>query len=80
MNYNSEARSRDRCCNRKAISITYSKRVFVALVIQYAMRMRQTVICGLSGSYIIFFHISHKRHDFRGKKKKKSIEHKMCDF
>jgi hypothetical protein len=33
MNYNNEARSRDRCCNGKAISITYSESVFVALVI-----------------------------------------------
>ena len=28
--------------------------VFVALVIQRAMRMRHTVICGLSGSTIFF--------------------------
>jgi len=30
--------------------------VFVALGIQHAMRMRRTVICGLSG-YTIFFRI-----------------------
>jgi hypothetical protein len=40
----------------KKISITYSECVFVALVIQHAMRMRLIIICGLSGS-TIFFHI-----------------------
>jgi len=40
---------------------------------QRAMRMRHTVICGLSGS-TIFFHMSHKQRDSR----KKIIENKMC--
>jgi len=40
------------------------------------MRMRLIVVCGLPRS-TIFFHISHKRHDFR---KKKVIEYKMCVF
>jgi hypothetical protein len=48
--------------------------VFVALGIQQAMRMRHIVICGLPGS-TVFFHIFHKRHDFR---KKKVVEHKVC--
>ena len=47
----------------KAIRITYSERVFVALGIQHAMRMHHNVVCCLSGSPV-FFHISHKRHDF----------------
>jgi hypothetical protein len=61
----------------KAINITYSECVSVALGIQQAMRMRRIVTCALSGS-AIFFRISHKQHDFR---KKKVIEPKMCfDF
>jgi hypothetical protein len=38
-----------------AISITYSELVFVALVIQHAMHI---VICGLSGSTILYHVIS----------------------
>ena len=38
------------------MNIIYFECVFVALVIQQAMRMRNIVICGLPGSKI-FFHI-----------------------
>jgi hypothetical protein len=45
----------------KAISITYSECVFVALVIQHAKRMCHSAICGLSGSTIFFHTISEKK-------------------
>jgi hypothetical protein len=41
---NTEVRSCNHCCSGKAISITYSEYVFVALGIQRAMRMRQIVM------------------------------------
>ena len=48
--------------------------VFVALGIQHAMRMRQTVIVACP-TLQYFSTLSHKRQDFL---KKKVIEHKMC--
>jgi hypothetical protein len=49
--------------------MTYSERLFAALVIRYAARMRRTIL-----SY--FSTLSHKRNDFSGEKK--FTEHKMC--
>jgi hypothetical protein len=48
--------SRNHRCIGKAMSITYSEFVSVALSIQHAMRMRHIVICGLSGCTILFPH------------------------
>jgi len=39
----------------KALSFTYSHCVFVALGIQYAMRRRGTVNCGLSGCTVFLY-------------------------
>ena len=50
---NIEATSCDPCCRGKAISITHSECVFVALVIQHAMRMRRV---WLARPHNIFFH------------------------
>jgi len=57
---NIETRSCKYCCYGKAISVTYSEIMFVALGIQRAMRMRHNVICGLPGS-AVFIHIVSRR-------------------
>jgi len=51
-----KARSCNHCCRGKAISITYSQWVLVALGIQHAMCRRYTVIRCLPDS-TVFFHI-----------------------
>jgi hypothetical protein len=66
--------SPNHCCREKAISITYSECVFVALVIQHATRIRHIVICRVSGS-TIFFHTISQTAQFS---EKKFIENKMC--
>ena len=69
----------DHCRYGKAIcSLLHILRVCVcvALVTQHAVRMRHTVICGLPVCTVFFVILSHKRHDFR--KKKKVVEHKAC--
>jgi hypothetical protein len=72
---NTEARSRNHCCRRKAISITCSECVSVALVIQHAKRMRLIILLCVVCLVVPYFSaLSHKRHDFR----EKVIEHKMC--
>jgi len=54
---NTEARSRNHCCRGRKITITYSRFVSVALVIQHAIRMRRitlpSVVC-LAVLYIFF--------------------------
>jgi hypothetical protein len=52
-----KVRSRNHWYHGKALSITYSEGVSVALDTQHAKHMHHIVICCLSGS-TIFFHIS----------------------
>jgi len=53
---NNEAHSCNNYCSGKAICVTYSKYVFVALVIEHLMHMCHIVICVLPG-FAAFFHI-----------------------
>jgi hypothetical protein len=57
---NIEVRSRNHCCHGKAISITHSEYVPVAVVIQHAKRIRCIILSslGLSGSTLFFHFIS----------------------
>jgi hypothetical protein len=57
------------------MSIAEPGGVLLAFCIQNATRIRQIVICSLSGS-TKFSTLSHKRHDFR----KEVIEHTCVDF
>jgi hypothetical protein len=63
---NIEALSFSHCCSGKGMSITQHVCVFVALGIQYAMRMRRVAICDPHRS-TVFFHILPKRNQFSTK-------------
>jgi len=63
---NIEACSCNHSCSGKAINMTYSECVSVALVIQHAILIRHIVIGGLTCSKIPSLKLLHKRYDFRG--------------
>ena len=64
---NIEARSCNRCWSGKAIIITYSECVPVALSIQHAKRMRRIILSSVARVALLYFPtLPHKRHDFRG--------------
>jgi hypothetical protein len=60
---NIQARSCNHCCSGKAVSITYSECVSIALGTQNAMRISHIVVCNPLGS-TIFFHIIPYRERF----------------
>jgi hypothetical protein len=57
------------------MSIKYSECVSVALIIQYAKRMRHIMLSSVACPSVHLSTLCHERHDFR---KKKVIENKMC--
>jgi hypothetical protein len=65
---NIQARSCNQCCSGKAISMTYSECVFVALGIQNAMRMRHIILSYVACPAVQYFStLCHKRRDFPNK-------------
>jgi len=69
-------RSCNHCCSEKAISVTYSECVSVALVIQPAMRIYRIMLSFVARTALPqFCKLTQESHDFRGEK---FTEHKMC--
>jgi hypothetical protein len=63
-----EALSPNQYCRGKAMIITYSEYVHVALFTQQAKRMRRIILLSIAYLTLPYFStLSHKRHDFRKK-------------
>ena len=60
-----EARSFNHYCSEKAISVTSSECVFLALDIQHAMHMRHIILSYVACLAVSYFSISEKRHAFQ---------------
>ena len=73
---NIEARSCNHCCRGEAVNITRFECIPVPLGIEHALRKRRVILSVVCSVLQSFSTSSHKRDDFR-KKKKKGIEFKM---
>ena len=65
LDHNIEACSRNHCCSGKAISITHSAFLFVALVFQHAVRVCAALSSVACPASQYFSTLSYKRDDFR---------------
>jgi len=64
---NTEVRSSNHCCCGKAINITYSEYVSVALATRHTKRMRPLIFSFVACLDLPYFStLSHKRHDLGG--------------
>jgi hypothetical protein len=72
--HNTAACLHNNCCSGKAVSITYSECVLVALVIQHAKRMCCIILSSVACTALSYFStLSQKQQDFF----KNSIEFKV---
>jgi hypothetical protein len=61
---NTEALSRYFCCHKEATSIAYSECMFIALVVQHAMRVHRNILSTAARPDVPYFStLSYKRHD-----------------